>query len=83
MTQQLPSWASEILQALEIDPVNVDIDTLKAIAATINDDPLRDHLLVGFVAGYAAGLAEGTGMASFDRAHAASVQFMSKSTSLE
>lgn len=83
MPQPLPEWANDLLGSLEIGPVDVDIDVLQKIVQNLNDDPNRDRILVGFVAGYAAGLAEGGGMATFDRAHAASVQFMDKATSRE
>ncbi len=83
MAQPLPEWANALLTSLEIGTVDVDLDVLQEIAQNVNDDPHRDRILVGFIAGYAAGLAEGGGMATFDRAHAASVQFMYKSTSGE
>ena len=78
MTQQLPKWATELLERLELDAIQVNIEALEKIAATIKDDPSKDHVLVGFIAGYAAGMAQGSGMASVERAHAASVQFMGK-----
>ena len=78
VTHHLPKWASELLSALEIDPVDVNTDGLHQIADTVNEDPGTDQLLVGFIAGYAAGLAQGSGMAKFDTAHAASVRFMTK-----
>lgn len=83
MTQHLPEWATKLLQALEIDSVQVNTQALEEIADTIKDDPATDHLLVGFIAGYAAGMAQGGGMASFEQAHAASVQFMGKHLSKE
>ncbi|MGO1536089.1 MAG: hypothetical protein ACTHWM_04115 [Yaniella sp.] len=83
MSHILPEWANQRLRSLEIDPVDIDIVTLQEIAQNLNDDPQRDRILVGFIAGYAAGLAEGGGMATFDKAHAASVQFMYKRTSRE
>ena len=78
MTQQLPEWATELLERLELDAIQVNIEALEKIAATIKDDPTKDHVLVGFIAGYAAGMAQGSGMAAFERAHTASVQFMGK-----
>ena len=83
MTQHLPEWANELLETLELDSVQVDGEALERIADTIKDDPPVDHVLVGFIAGYAAGMAQGSGMASFERAHAASVQFMRKHLSRE
>ncbi len=78
MIQHLPTWAQELLQALEIEPVQVNIEALEELAQTIPDNTPDPKLLVGFIAGYAAGLAEGSDMASFERAHSASVQFMRK-----
>jgi len=76
MTQSLPHWATELLEALEIQPVEVDLQTLEDISSSLPDESPKNRLMVGFIAGYAAGLAEGGGMASFDRAHAASTRFM-------
>ncbi len=78
MTQALPEWATQLLAELEIDPVHVNVQTLEEIAHHVDDDPDQARLLVGFIAGYAAGLAQGGQMASFARAHGASVQFMHK-----
>ncbi|GAA4107949.1 hypothetical protein [Enteractinococcus coprophilus] len=83
MTQPLPDWASNLLSALEIESVQVDIATLRHIADAIDHDEQTDKLVVGFIAGYAAGIAQGTGMAGFDKAHAASVSFMAKSLGTE
>lgn len=83
MTQPLPHWARNLLSALEIEPVQVDIATLRDIADALEHDEQTDKLLVGFIAGYAAGLAQGSGMAGFDKAHAASVRFMTKSLGAE
>ena len=76
MTQSLPNWATELLQALEIEPVEVNLEALQKISAHLDNDPNQDRILTGFIAGYAAGLAQGSEMASFERAHQASVQFM-------
>lgn len=78
MTQPLPDWATQLLQSLEIDPVHVDVEALRRIADGIDYDHNTDELLVGFIAGYAAGMAHGSGMAGFAKAHAASVNFMAK-----
>lgn len=83
MPQPLPAWAHNLLQALEIDAVNIDVAALQNLATKTSDDPNQAHILVGFIAGYAAGLAEGSGMTGFDRAHAASVQFMHKTLAVE
>lgn len=78
MTQPVPEWAADLLAALELEPLEVRIETLHQIAKSIQDDPETDQLLTGFIAGYAAGMAQGSGMASFDRAHTGSVRFMRK-----
>ena len=83
MTQSLPVWAADLLKALEIDPVDVDTAALRRIADGIDHDQHTDDLLVGFIAGYAAGMAQGSGMADFDKAHAASVRFMTKNVAAE
>lgn len=83
MTYSLPSWATELLESLELPAVELDLDTLQHLIATLGDDAEHAPLLVGFIAGYAAGRAEGEGMASFERSHAASVRFMAKSLSGE
>jgi hypothetical protein len=64
------------MAALEIEGAAPDIDRLArtariAAAASGHDD---DAAVTAFVAGYAVGLAEGTGQAGFDRAHAASLR---------
>lgn len=83
MTAALPSWANQILAQLEIDSVEIDIATLGRIAANLDLTQIQDKLTIGFIAGYAAGLAEGAQMASFDHAHAASLKFMDKITAAE
>ncbi|MCY1159637.1 MAG: hypothetical protein MOP51_2662 [Citricoccus sp.] len=64
------------MTALELPDINPDTARLAraariAAAASGQDD---DAAATAFVAGYAAGLAEGTGQAGFDRAHAASLR---------
>lgn len=78
MTQPVPEWAADLLAALELEQVEVRLETLHQIAKSIQDDSDTDQLLTGFIAGYAAGLAQGSGMASFDRAHTRSVRFIHK-----
>ena len=56
--------------------MDVDAAALQDISNQLDEDPREAGVLVGFIAGYAAGLAEGSQMASFERAHRASVQFM-------
>lgn len=83
MTSSVPEWATDLLEALELEPVHVRLETLQHLADSINTDPATDALLTGFIAGYAAGMAQGSGMASFDRAHNGSLQFMRKHVSGE
>jgi hypothetical protein len=64
------------MTALELPDISPDTARLAraariAAAASGQDD---DAAATAFVAGYAAGLAEGTGQAGFDRAHAASLR---------
>lgn len=66
---------AELMAALELGDAAVDIPRLArlariAAATSGNDD---DAAVTAFIAGYAAGLAEGTGQAGFDRAHRASL----------
>ncbi|WMY79506.1 molybdopterin-guanine dinucleotide biosynthesis protein [Citricoccus sp. I39-566] len=66
---------AELMAALELGDAAVDIPRLArlariAAATSGNDD---DAAATAFIAGYAAGLAEGTGQAGFDRAHRASL----------
>lgn len=66
----------ELMAALELGDPAVDVARVARIAriaaaASGQDD---DAAGVAFVAGYAAGLAEGTGQADFGRAHGASLR---------
>jgi hypothetical protein len=69
-------WPDRLMAALEIEGAAPDVSRLAraariAAAASGHDD---DAAATAFIAGYAAGLAEGTGQAGFDRAHAASLR---------
>jgi hypothetical protein len=64
------------MAALELGGVSPDTVRLAraariAAAASGRDD---DAVATAFIAGYAVGLAEGTGQAGFDRAHSASLR---------
>jgi hypothetical protein len=64
------------MAALELGGVSPDTARLAraariAAAASGHDD---DAAATAFIAGYAVGLAEGTGQAGFDRAHSASLR---------
>ncbi|MDI3331359.1 MAG: hypothetical protein QJR09_11615 [Micrococcus sp.] len=74
--QDPAGWPHRLMAALEIDGTRPDVARLArtarlAAAASGQDD---DAAATAFIAGYAAGLAEGTGQAPFDRAHAASLR---------
>ncbi len=64
------------MTALELDGVHPDFARLASLArhaaATSGND--EDAAATAFIAGYAAGLAEGSGQACFDRAHRASLR---------
>lgn len=67
---------AELMAALELGDAAVDVPRLARIAriaaaSSGNDD---DAAATAFIAGYAAGLAEGTGQAGFERAHQASLR---------
>ncbi|MGD6980847.1 MULTISPECIES: hypothetical protein [Citricoccus] len=69
-------WPERLMAALELSGVSPDTARLSraariAAAASGQDD---DAAATAFIAGYAAGLAEGSGQAGFDRAHAASLR---------
>lgn len=69
-------WPAELMTVLELDGAHPDFSRLarlarNAAAASGNDD---DAAATAFIAGYAAGLAEGSGQAGFDRAHRASLR---------
>lgn len=65
-----------LLAALELGATSPDFDRLARIARLAAAVSGRDDdgPATAFLAGYAAGLAEGTGQAGFDRAHAASLR---------
>ncbi|QCU78767.1 hypothetical protein E7744_11910 [Citricoccus sp. SGAir0253] len=69
-------WPRRLMAALELDGASPDFARLArtarlAAAASGEDD---DAAATAFLAGYAAGLAEGMGQAGFDRAHRASLR---------
>ncbi|MGM7669565.1 DUF6457 domain-containing protein [Microbacterium sp. A93] len=79
----------ELMAALELGDPAVDVPRLARIAriaaaASGHDD---DAAATAFIAGYAAGLAEGTGQAGFERAHRASLRgietFLSRAVTAE
>jgi hypothetical protein len=69
-------WPAQLMAALELGEARPQFDRLTrlarlAAAASGDDD---DAAATAFIAGYAAGLAEGTGQAGFERAHRASMR---------
>lgn len=76
---------AELMAALELGDAAVDIPRVaraaRIAAATSGNN--EDAAATAFIAGYAAGLAEGTGQAGFERAHRASLrgieQFLGRS----
>ncbi|NUL44240.1 molybdopterin-guanine dinucleotide biosynthesis protein [Cellulosimicrobium funkei] len=69
-------WPAEVMTALELDGVHPDFARLERLARTAAEASGNDGDVVAtaFIAGYAAGLAEGSGQADFDRAHHASLR---------
>lgn len=69
-------WPQQLMAALELEGPGPHVPRLArlarlAAAASGEDD---DAAATAFIAGYAAGLAEGTGQAGFERAHSASLR---------
>lgn len=64
-TQQvLRDWCHELLEALELDSLDVDIDAVLGLAGVAAHSIVRPAApLTTFIAAYAAGFAAGTGQA--------------------
>ncbi|MHA7239744.1 DUF6457 domain-containing protein [Arthrobacter sp. TMS1-12-1] len=63
----LHEWTERLLAAFEIDGTDVDIDAVLALAGKAAHSVVRPAApLTTFVAGYAAGLAVGSGQADED-----------------
>lgn len=61
---QLDQWVKELLTAFELDDTKVDIDQVLSLAGVAAHTIVRPAApLTTFVAGYAAGLAAGSGQA--------------------
>ncbi|MFC4430919.1 DUF6457 domain-containing protein [Citricoccus alkalitolerans] len=69
-------WPAELMTALELDGVHPEFAWLERLARNAADasGDDGDAAATAFIAGYAAGLAEGSNQASFDRAHRASLR---------
>ena len=62
--EQLEAWSSRLLHALELDGTSVDISEVLDLAAAAAHGVVRPAApLTTFIAGYAAGLAAGSGQA--------------------
>ncbi|WGH80534.1 hypothetical protein QDX25_06785 [Auritidibacter ignavus] len=74
-----PQWAHALLQALEIDPrIEINSAQLHQISCEQHLQTAPEHLTLGFIAGYAAGLAEGSRQAEFPQAHRASLRYIAR-----
>lgn len=71
-TPQNPLWVTQLLNDLEIDDVYIDQPQLEKLEAAAGEN------IIGFIAGYAVGLAEGTGQADFPAAQRAALKFISR-----
>ena len=62
--EQLEAWSGRLLQALELEGTPVDIPAVLDLAAAAAHSVVRPAApLTTFIAGYAAGLAAGSGQA--------------------
>ena len=64
------------MQSMELGSARPDLDEVAALGAQARSQHPEDPdagTTVAFLAGYAAGLAEGSGQADFDRSHRASL----------
>ena len=65
--EQLEAWSSRLLAALELEGTPVDVAKVLDLAAAAAHSVVRPAApLTTFIAGYAAGLAAGSGQASDD-----------------
>lgn len=63
--ETLEDWCRALLQALELDDVEVDVDAVLALAGVAAHSIVRPAApLTTFIAGFAAGLASGSGQAT-------------------
>ena len=63
--ETLEDWCRALLQALELDDVDIDIDEVLGLAGVAAHSVVRPAApLTTFIAGFAAGLAAGTGQAT-------------------
>lgn len=63
--ETLQDWCRALLQALELEGVEIDVNEVLALAGVAAHSVVRPAApLTTFIAGYAAGLASGSGKAS-------------------
>lgn len=63
--ETLEDWCRALLQALELDGVDIDINEVLGLAGVAAHSVVRPAApLTTFIAGFAAGLASGTGQAT-------------------
>lgn len=63
--ETLEDWCRALLQALELDGVDIDISEVLGLAGVAAHSVVRPAApLTTFIAGFAAGLASGTGQAT-------------------
>ncbi|WHP60218.1 DUF6457 domain-containing protein [Arthrobacter sp. KFRI-F3372] len=63
--ETLEEWCRSLLQAYELEDVQVDVNAILALAGVAAHSVVRPAApLTTFIAGYAAGLASGTGQAT-------------------
>ena len=63
--ETLEDWCRALLQALELDNVEVDVNAVLSLAGVAAHSIVRPAApLTTFIAGFAAGLASGSGQAS-------------------
>lgn len=75
------TWAPRLLSQMELGAVRPDWEGLASLAALAQAHHPQDPdagSSAAFIAGYAAGLAEGTGQADFARAHRASLRALER-----
>ena len=61
----LEAWCRALLQALELDDVEIDVNEVLALAGVAAHSVVRPAApLTTFIAGFAAGLASGSGQAT-------------------
>ena len=72
--ETLEDWCRTLLQAFELEGVEVDINDVLAVAGVAAHSVVRPAApLTTFIAGYAAGMARGIGQAADDTAMSAAL----------